>query len=144
MIGIIVITHGDFGKCLLQTSQAIVGQQKCIKSITLSATEGLPNLKENISAAFEEVNCGKGVIILTDMFGGTPTNASLSLLKELGKDNIEIITGVNLPILLELFSQRTSLDLVSLSQRICATGKNSIIDAKKLFIKRLCLHKNKH
>ncbi len=144
MIGIIVITHGEFGKYLLEISQSIVGQQECIKSITLSPTEGLPNLREKILAAFEEVNCSEGVIILTDMFGGTPTNASLSLLKELDSAKIEIITGVNLPIILELFSLRSTLDFKSLSQRICATGQNSIIDAKQLFLKRLSSQKDKH
>jgi PTS system mannose-specific IIA component len=96
-IGMVVVTHGNLGEALLDTCSMIIGECSGITSISVQAGDDVEKTRERI--AIKEVMGDKGVILLVDMFGGTPSNISLSFL---GSDDIEVVTGVNLPMLTRL------------------------------------------
>jgi PTS system mannose-specific IIA component len=100
-IGIVIVTHGSLGDALLDTCSMITGESKGITSISVQAGDDVSETRDRIGIAIEEVKGEKGVILLVDMFGGTPSNISLSFL---GAENIEVVTGVNLPMLTKLRS----------------------------------------
>lgn len=99
MVGVLIITHGNLGYELIQAAELIKGRMDGVLAISVDPTKGVEELKKEISSSIKKVNKGKGVLILTDLFGGTPSNLSLSFLKE-GK--LEVISGVNLPMLLKV------------------------------------------
>lgn len=134
MIGAIIITHGDLGKELVTVAKCIVGQQQEIETITLTPGESPGELKTKIEEALVKLDLEAGVIIFTDMFGGTPTNTSLPLTLN---RKIELLTGVNLPMILEFFSSREILPLPDLVQKIKQTGQKTIINAKEMFLQKL-------
>jgi PTS system mannose-specific IIA component len=100
-IGIVIVTHGNLGEALLETCSMITGESGGITSISVQAGNDVEETRSRIADAIEGVNRGKGVVLLVDMFGGTPSNISLSFL---GEDDIEVVTGVNLPMLTKLHS----------------------------------------
>ena len=106
MIGMVIVTHGNFSEALLKTAEMIIGPQEKVAAVALNASEGLEDLKAKIQVAVEKVMCDKGVIIFTDMFGGSPSNVSVGFLS----DKVEVITGVNLPVLLESAMLRESAE----------------------------------
>jgi mannose PTS system EIIA component len=134
MIGAIIITHGDLGRELVTVAKSIVGQQQEIETITLTPGESPSELKTKIEEGLVKLDQDAGIIIFTDMFGGTPTNTSLPL--TLNK-KIELLTGVNLPMILEFFSSREILPLPELVQKIKQTGQKTIINAKEMFLQKL-------
>ncbi len=134
MIGAIIITHGDLGRELVTVAKSIVGQQPEIETITLQPGESPGELKTKIEEVLLKLNQDEGVIIFTDMFGGTPTNTSLPLTLN---QKIELLTGVNLPMILEFFSSREVLPLPDLVQKIKQTGQKTIINAKEMFLQKL-------
>jgi PTS system mannose-specific IIA component len=134
MIGAIIITHGDLGRELVTVAKSIVGEQKDIETITLTPGESPGELKKKIEATLPKLNENDGIIIFTDMFGGTPTNTSLPLTLN---RKIELLTGVNLPMILEFFSSREVLPLPELIQKIKQTGQKTIINAKEMFLQKL-------
>ena len=140
MIGVIIITHGDLGKQLVKTSEAIVGPQEAVISLSLFPEEGIQDLKRKIAKALNDLNAEDGVIIFTDMIGGTPTNTSLSFAQ---CEKLEVITGINLPMLLGFFSSREVMSLDKLSDKLCQTGHKSIVNAKRIFLEKLKTQKNK-
>lgn len=99
MVGVLIITHGNLGYELIQAAELIKGRIDGVLAISVDPTKGVEELKKEITSSIKKVNKGKGVLILTDLFGGTPSNLSLSFLKE-GK--LEVVSGVNLPMLLKL------------------------------------------
>lgn len=102
--GIIVVSHADYGSAMLRTAEFILGPLSDCTSISVDVGQEVPETVRRLKDAAQRLDKGAGVIILTDMFGGTPTNLALSLL---GSHNIEVVTGVNLPMLLKVFSSRT-------------------------------------
>ncbi len=116
MVGLIVISHGDFAKGLLSASRMIMGEQDGVKAIGLQPEEGPEDLKETLKKAIENVDHGQGVLILADLFGGTPSNTAAYLLD----DNVEVITGFNLPMFLELINSKNNQNLSELVE----TAKN--------------------
>ncbi|MDD5491639.1 MAG: PTS sugar transporter subunit IIA [bacterium] len=134
MIGAIIITHGDLGQEIVTVAKSIVGQQQEIETITLTPGESPTELKTKIEKTLLKFNQDEGVIIFTDMFGGTPTNTSLPLTLN---RKIELLTGVNLPMILEFFSSREVLPLAELVQKIKQTGQKTIINAKEVFMQKL-------
>jgi len=108
MIGMIIVTHGQLAKEFLTAMEHVVGSQKYIETICIGPHDDMEKQRQNIEQAIVKVNQGKGVIILTDLFGGTPSNLAISLLD---KDNVEVIAGVNLPMLIRLESARNNMDI---------------------------------
>lgn len=124
-IGIIVVAHADYGSALLRTTEFILGSLSGCSSISIDTAFDAPKTIQRLTDAVERLDEGLGVLVLTDMFGGTPTNLILSLL---GKYKIEIVTGVNLPMLLKVFAERTR-SLSELANMAGEAGKGGIVIA---------------
>ena len=118
MIGIIIVTHGNLALELKSAMEHILGIQKNIEIISIKPDDDLEIKKSALEESIKKVDEENGVIILTDMFGGTPSNFAISLLK-IGK--VEIISGVNLPMLIKLVGLRDSNDL----QKVATESKES-------------------
>ncbi|MCB9482193.1 MAG: PTS fructose transporter subunit IIA [Desulfobacteraceae bacterium] len=124
MIGIIVVTHGNLGKALIETAEMITGAkiENCI-DVSINVNENADGLRDKIKKAIKKAANEDGIIILTDMFGGTPSNLSYSFLEE-GKT--EVLSGINLPVLIRATELRKKLTLPEVAQRIETFGKKSI------------------
>jgi len=129
MIGIILVTHGAFGKELINTAEMIVGKQDSIETICMDAGASLSSIADEIETAIEKY-ANSGAIVFTDMFGGSPSNISMAYL---GSKNVEVISGVNLPMLIKALSVRKENKSLSAICEDCAeSGKTSIIVAGQL------------
>ena len=129
MIGLLIVTHCDLGKELLNAAEFIVGKIEAVDTIAITETSGTDLLRKKIEAKIGALDKGDGVLILTDMFGGTPSNLSLSFLKE-GK--IEVLTGVNLPMIIAIVQNRPNFKLTALAEKAQEAGKMGISLASKL------------
>jgi PTS system mannose-specific IIA component len=134
MIGVLITTHGNLGSELIKAAELIRGALKGIIPISIDQTKGVEDLKKEISAAIKKLDQGQGVLILTDLFGGTPSNISLSFMKE-GK--VEVITGVNLPMLLKLPDAREGISLKEFAQNIKDYGIKNISLASEILSKKV-------
>ena len=124
MIGIVVVTHGNLGEALIEAAELIISERpENIASVSIDIAQDVDKLRGKVADAIKEVDKKDGVLILTDMFGGTPSNLSYSFLEE---GHIEVLSGVNLPILIEATQSREKLGLTELAARIVAQGKKSI------------------
>ncbi|MGW8179496.1 MAG: PTS sugar transporter subunit IIA, partial [bacterium] len=124
-----VVTHGRLGQELVKAAGTIVEGTMHIKSFSLGWHNNVEKSKAKIAKAVESVDKGKGVIILTDMFGGTPSNLSLPLLE---KGRLEIITGVNLPMVIKLANQSGKESLEELASKVKEQGQSQIVIASQL------------
>ncbi|WP_027184964.1 PTS sugar transporter subunit IIA [Desulfovibrio inopinatus] len=102
-VGVVIVTHTDYGARLLKAAEFIIGAQDACRSVSVDMTHEVDKILVAMKTAIKETDTGAGVLILTDMFGGTPTNLSLSLL---GEGNLEVLTGVNLPMLIKILTSR--------------------------------------
>ena len=125
MTGILVVTHGNLASTLIETLDFIMGkEQDRVLPISIDIKEDPDNLRKKIKQGISNVSSDKGVLIFTDMFGGTPSNLAYSFLDE-GK--IEVISGVNLPLLLKAVTARKkSMDMETLANLLVEHGKRSI------------------
>jgi PTS system mannose-specific IIA component len=112
MIGIILVTHGCLAAAFRAALEHVVGPQNQIASIAIGPEDDIEQRRHDIVAAVAKVDSGEGVIVLTDMFGGTPSNLAISIMNGA---NIEVIAGINLPMLIKLASVR---DTASLEQAV--------------------------
>ncbi len=108
MIGLILVTHGKLAAEFLVALEHVVGPQKDIATICIGPHDDMEARRNEIAAAIKQVDSGKGAIILSDLFGGTPSNLAISLLES---GRVEVIAGVNLPMLIRLDSARKNLDV---------------------------------
>jgi len=129
MIGVLITTHGNLGSELIKAAELIRGSLKGALHVAIDQTKGVEEIKREISSGIKKLDHGKGVLILTDLFGGTPSNISLSFLKE-GK--VEVITGVNLPMLLKLPDIREDVSLKEFSQLVKDYGVKNISLASEI------------
>ncbi len=132
MIGIVVVSHGNLALEFVAATEHIVGKQKQIKAICIEPDDDMEKRRADILGAVQEVNSGKGVAILTDMFGGTPSNLAISLL---GKPGIEVIAGMNLPMMVKLASVRNTLPLLEAVLAAQDAGRKYINVASNLLTK---------
>jgi len=124
MTGILVVTHANLGSALIETLEFILEKkQEKLIAISIDIKQDPDNLRKKIKQGISKVKSENGVIILTDMFGGTPSNLSYSFLEE-GK--IEVLSGVNLPILLKAVTSRKKMDIKTLTASLVEHGKRSI------------------
>ena len=123
MIALIIGTHGKFSEELVKSAEMIFGSQENVGVVTFKPGEGTENLVEKYNNLINELNCEDGVLFMVDLFGGSPFNAASIL--ALKNDNMEIVAGVNLPILLEVFSSRDFLSLSELVTIAQNTGKDA-------------------
>jgi len=133
MIGILVTTHGNVGRELIKAVEMIKGTPKGVLHLSMDQTKGLEELKKEIAAAIKKLDQGQGVLILTDLFGGTPSNIALSLLKP-GK--VEVVTGVNLPMLLKLSEIQEGVSLKDFAVHIRDYGMKNIYLASEILNKK--------
>lgn len=131
MIGILLVTHGNFGTELIKSAELIIGQQANVKSLSLHHGDDVDKLKSDVRKAIMEMDEGQGVLVLTDLFGGSPANACAANMKDL---NFESLTGVNLPMLLEAMCSRKNNDLAKTAELCCMAGLEGIKDIKKLLV----------
>lgn len=123
MVGIIIVAHFNLAKEMAKAVELIVGNQELFTHVDIFPNEDMEGIKKKITNAIKSVDGGDGVIILTDMFGGTPSNISLSFLNE-GK--VEVVTGVNLPMLIKLATYRKEKSLDELARFITGYGQKNI------------------
>ncbi len=124
MIGIVVVTHGLLGESLIETAEFILGTPvENVSSVSINVKKDVDELRVKIADAIKNVDTGAGVFILTDMFGGTPSNLSYSFLED-GK--IEVISGVNLPVLIRAVGLQKETDLSKAAKSLVTSGKRSI------------------
>lgn len=122
-IGIVIVTHGKLGVALLDTCSMITGESAGITSISVQAGDDVENTRDRIAEAIGQVRGSKGVILLVDMFGGTPSNISLSFLSA---EDVEVVTGVNLPMLIKLRSLGTDKTLHEAASALRDYGREHI------------------
>ena len=124
-VGIIIVSHADYGSAMLRTAEFILGPQSDCSSISVDIAHEVSEMVRRLTDAAQRLDKGAGVIILTDMFGGTPTNLALALL---ATHKVEVVTGANLPMLLKVFSAREK-NLEELAQLAGEAGSKGIVVA---------------
>ena len=130
MIGVLIVTHSQLGDALIEAAEFIVGARlDTTASVSINLNENADILREKIAKGMKAVNRHKGVLILTDMFGGTPSNLSYSFLEE---GRVEVISGVNLPMLIQAVNKREEMELSELAESLESFGKKSISLASRI------------
>ena len=129
MQGLLVVTHGRVAEELVKAAKTIVGPLDALEAVSIGWDDDVAAARERIHEAVQRVGKGGSVLILTDMFGGTPTNIALSLLEP---GRVEVVTGVNLPMLIKFTNLRDELQFVDVARRIAEQGKRAIHVASEL------------
>jgi PTS system mannose-specific IIA component len=129
VIGVVVVTHGQLARELLSAAEAIVGDLPRFAAVSIGWHDDAEDAREEIRLAVARCQEGKGVIILTDMFGGTPSNLGMTFMEP---GEAEVVTGVNLPMLIKLAGLRDSDDLLAVARALRDTGRSSIHVASDL------------
>ncbi len=134
MVGVVVATHGKLAEELLRTAEAIVGRLEQTAAVSVDAQISMDEARARLGKAIAGVETGEGVLVLTDMFGGTPANLALTFLG----DAVEVVTGVNLPMVVKLSTLRAEpKPLASLAEAIAAYGQKNVTLASELLRARL-------
>jgi mannose PTS system EIIA component len=133
MIGVLITTHGNLGNELIKAAEMIRGPISGLLHVSIDQAKGVEDLKKEIGNAIKKLDKGKGVLILTDLFGGTPSNISLSFMKD-GK--VEVVTGVNLPMLIKLSELKEEMSLKEFACFIKDYGKKNISLASEILEKK--------
>lgn len=131
MIGIVVVTHGQLATELLNAAEMIVGDLPRFAAVSIGWHDDTQDARDEIARAIARVHQGDGVLILTDMFGGTPSNLALTFLAE-PSTTVEVLTGVNLPMLIKLAGLTAQQDLTSVAREMREHGRNAIWVASDL------------
>ncbi len=129
MIGGVVVTHGQLARELVNAAETIVGEIHHITAVSIGWHDDVETAREAVKEAIDRVNVGSGVLILTDVLGGTPTNIAASFV---GLEPIEIITGVNLPMVIKLASQGEDIDLATIARQVRDQGQQDIYLASEI------------
>lgn len=129
MIGLVLVTHGRLAAEFISAMEHVVGPQKDIEAICIGADDDMEARRADIAEAAARVDHGAGVILLTDMFGGTPSNLAISLM---GRDNVEVIAGINLPMLIRLASVRKDMGVAAAVEAAQEAGRKYISVASKI------------
>lgn len=129
MIGIVLVTHGRLAEEFMAATEHVVGPQTSVRAICIDPDDDMELRRQDILDAVAEVDEGDGVILLTDMFGGTPSNLAISIME---KANVEVIAGVNLPMLIKLASVRKSAALNDAVAAAQESGRKYINVASRL------------
>ena len=133
MIGVVVAAHDALAAGLCTAAMCIVGTLEQVAGVGLDPGESPEDFREHFSSALDTVDSGDGVIVLVDLFGGTPGNVVIRLISERPQDRVEVVTGASLPMLLEVYTQRSELDLKALAQLAVETGRTSVVLASEMF-----------
>ncbi|MXO84770.1 PTS fructose transporter subunit IIA [Altererythrobacter aurantiacus] len=128
MIGIVLVTHGSLAETFIDAMEHVVGKQENVAPICIGPNDDMEQRREEIAAAIAAVDEGSGTILLTDLFGGTPSNLAISLM-EAGR--IEVIAGINLPMLIRLSSCRNTMNVTDAVRAARDAGRNYITVASE-------------
>jgi mannose PTS system EIIA component len=129
VIGVVVATHGQLANELVNAAEMIVGDLPQFAAVSIGWHDDVNDAREDIGQAIERVRGEEGVLVLTDMFGGTPSNLGMTFLET---DRVEVITGVNLPMLIKLANLRNASNLLKVAQEMREHGRNAIWVASDL------------
>ena len=129
MIGLVLVTHGQLAEEFRAALEHVVGPQEAIETISIGPDDDMEKRRDDILAAVKRVDSGTGVTVLTDMFGGTPSNLAISIMDQ---SHVEEIAGVNLPMLIKLASKRADCDLASLVSAAQDAGRKYISVASQV------------
>jgi PTS system mannose-specific IIA component len=129
MIGMVLVTHGDLAKEFVSALQHVVGEQENVAAVCIGPDDDMEQRRADILASVEQVDSGRGVVLLTDMFGGTPSNLAISIMEQA---NVEVIAGVNLPLLIKLASVRIDGTLAETVNAAQDAGRKYINVASRL------------
>ena len=128
-IGVLIVTHYELGEQMLQALRSIIPNAPEFYSVSVSPEQSVDQMRKAISTSLTEADTGHGVLILTDMFGGTPSNIALSFL---GEQRVEVVTGLNLPMLIKLATLQNEKSLKDLASFIKDYGQRNISVASNL------------
>ena len=131
MIGVVVVTHGQLARELLNAAEAIVGDLPKFSAVSIGWHDDVEDAREEIRHAVQALQDGTGVLLLTDMFGGTPSNLGMTFLEP---SLVEVVTGVNLPMLIKLSGLQRSDDLTAVARELRETGRKAIHVASDLML----------
>jgi PTS system mannose-specific IIA component len=134
MVGTLIITHGNLGNELIKSAELIKGPLENVQHICIDQAKDVEEAKQEISNAMKKLDKGKGILILTDLFGGTPSNISLSFIRD---EKVEVITGVNLPMVLKLSEAKSDMTLREFAAMIKSYGEKNIMLASDLLNKKV-------
>jgi PTS system mannose-specific IIA component len=123
MIGMILVTHGKIGAEMLEALNGIVGPQAQARAVSVGTDDDMELCRDAIMTAIKDVNIGKGVVLLTDMFGGTPSNLAIA---SMPRSQAVVLAGVNLPLLVKLASVRATLPLLDAAREAEMAGRKYI------------------
>ncbi len=129
MIGLVLVTHGRLAAEFLAATEHVVGPQENVKAICIDPEDDMEQRRKDILQAMDDVDSGGGVVLLTDMFGGTPSNLAISTMD---KANVEVLAGINLPMLIKLTSVRQSSSLEEAVTAAQESGRKYINIASRL------------
>jgi mannose PTS system EIIA component len=129
MIGVVLVTHGDLAKEFIAALEHIVGAQDATEAVSIGPEDDMELRRQEIIQKVEDVNSGDGVIVLTDLFGGTPSNLAISIMEQ---SKVEVIAGVNLPTLVKLASVRKTMALGDAAVAAQEAGQKYINLASRL------------
>ena len=129
MIGLVIVTHGNLALELRRAMEHVVGPQEHCDTVCIGPDDDMERRREDIRSAVNRVNQDAGVILLTDMFGGTPSNLAISMLDE---NRVEVLAGVNLPMLIKLSEARRSATLAEAAERAKDAGQRYIAIASTI------------
>jgi PTS system mannose-specific IIA component len=129
MIGMVLVTHGRLAAEFISALEHVVGPQRNIAAVCIGPEDDMERRRQDILRSVEEVDAGQGVVLLTDMFGGTPSNLAISIMD---KAKIEVIAGVNLPMLIKLASLRESESMADAVRGAQEAGRKYINVASQL------------
>ncbi len=130
MVGVLIVSHGGLAEALISEVQFLNGNLQGVKGISVWPKESEEEVRDRIRNKMAEVDEGDGIVILTDILGGTPTNLSMAFLRD---ERVEVVTGVNVPMLLTLLSYRKGRSLKEICSLVKKSGRRSIILAKDVF-----------
>ncbi|WP_010163554.1 MULTISPECIES: PTS sugar transporter subunit IIA [unclassified Sphingomonas] len=129
MIGLVLVTHGRLAEEFVTAMEHVVGKQERVETVCIGPEDDMEERRNDIAAAIARVDAGRGVILLTDLFGGTPSNLAISLLE---RGRIEVIAGINLPMLIRLESARKAMKIVDAVAAAREAGRKYISVASEV------------
>ena len=133
MVGILLVTHPHLGDEFIRSAELICGKFPYLAGVSIDTQKGVEEIRQEIAAAIRKVDTGDGVLILTDMFGGTPSNMSLAFLRD---GQVEVLTGLNLPMLIKIASCREGRKLGDLARLVKEAGQKNINLASEILQKK--------
>lgn len=128
MVGLVIVSHGKLGSELISVAEVIVGKMEGVEAVSIGSVIDVDHARDEIGAAVKRVQRGDGVLVFTDMFGGTPSNLALAFLDE----GVEVLTGVNLPMVIKYANHRKDKGLGELASLVQEGGLKSIIIASNV------------